>query len=66
MNHPKLQDNGKKARKLFSEGLLEGWEDIKEVLYYQGLSYISKVIHSELLSRHYDNLFAGYFSMEKT
>ena len=34
MRLSKLQNNDKKAKKLRSEELLEGWEDIKEVLYY--------------------------------
>ncbi len=29
-----LQDDEKEVKKLRSEGLLEGWEDIKEILYY--------------------------------
>ncbi len=52
--------------KLSSEGLLEGWEDIEQVLYYQGLLYVPRVIRSKLISRHHNNLFAGNFGMEKT
>ncbi len=37
---PELQDDDKDAMKLRSEGLPEGWEDIKQVLYYQGLPYV--------------------------
>ncbi len=61
-----LRDDNKEAKKLRSERLLEGWEDIEQVLYYQGLLYIPKVIHSELISRHHDNPFAGHFGIEKT
>ncbi len=46
-----LQNDDKKAMKLRSEGLPEGWEDIEQVLHYQGLLYIPKVIHSELISK---------------
>lgn len=61
-----LQDDDKEAKKLKSQGLLEGWKDIKEVLYYQGFRYIPKVIHSELISRHYNNPLIGHFGIEKT
>ncbi len=46
--------------------IVEGWEDIKEVLNYQDLPYVLKVIYSELISRHYNNPLAGYFGREKT
>lgn len=62
---PELQDDNKEAKKLRSKRLLEVWEDIKEVLHYQSLLYIPKVIYSELISRHHDNLFAGHFDIEK-
>ncbi len=52
--------------KLTAEGLSEGWEDIEQVLYYQGFLYVPKVIRSELISRHHDNPFAGHFGIEKT
>ncbi len=52
--------------KLRLEVLPEGWEDIEQVLYYQGLSYVPKVIRLELISRHHDDPLAGYFSIEKT
>ena len=48
-----------------SEGLSEGWEDIKQVLHYQGLSYVPKVIRSELISRHHDDSLVGHFAIEK-
>ncbi len=62
----KLQDDVKQSIKLRSKGLLEGWEDIEQVFYYQGLLYISKVIRSELISRYHDNRQAGHFGIEKT
>ncbi len=61
-----LQDDDKKAKKLRSEGLPEGWEDIEQVLHYQGLPYVPKVIRSELISRHHDNPLVGHFGIEKT
>ncbi len=66
MKFPELQDDSKEAKKLRSEGLLEGWEDIKQVLHYYGLPYIPKVIRSELISRHHDDLLAGHFGIKKT
>ena len=66
MRLPELQDNNKKAKKLRSKRLPEGWEDIKHVLYYQSFSYILKVIRSELISRHYNNPHASHFGIEKT
>lgn len=56
-----LQDNGKKTEKLMSKGqqLAKGLENIKQVLNYQGLSYVSKVIHLELISRHHDTFPIG-------
>ncbi len=61
-----MQDDDKEAMKLRSEGLPEGWEDIEQVLYYQSLLYIPKVIYSELISRYHNDLLAGYFGIEKT
>ncbi len=66
MRFSKLQDDNKKAKKLRSEKLLEGWKNIKEVLYDQGFLYVSKTIRSELISRHYNNLFINHFGKEKT
>ncbi len=66
MRFPELQDDDKEAMKLRSEGLSEGWEDIEQVLHYQGLPYVTKVIRSELISRHHDDPLGGYFGIEKT
>ncbi len=65
MRLPKLQDNDKEAIKLRSSGRLEGWENIKQVLYYQCLLYVLKVIRSELISRHYNDLFVDHFGIER-
>ncbi len=61
-----LQDNNKEAKKLKSERLLEDWENIKQVLHYQGLPYVLKVICSELINTHHNKPFAGHFGIEKT
>ncbi len=57
MRLPEFQDDNKEIKKLSSEGRLEGWKDIGEVLHYQGLLYISKVICLKLISRYHNNLF---------
>ncbi len=61
-----LQDDNREAIKLRSERLSEGWEDIKQVLHYQGLLYIPKVIRLELISMYHDDPLAGHFGIEKT
>ena len=61
----KLADNHKEAKKLHSKRLPKGWEDIEEVLYYEGLTYVLKVICSELISKHHDNPLVGYFGIKK-
>ncbi len=66
MRLPELQDNDKEAMKLRSKRLSEGWEDIEQVLHYQGLPYVPKVIRSKLISRHHNDSLAGHFGIEKT
>ncbi len=61
-----LQDDDKEAMKLRSEGLPGACEDIKQVLHYQGLPYVPKVIRSELISRHHDNPLVVHFNIKKT
>ncbi len=64
---PELQDDNKEAKKLKSEQVLpEGWEDIEQVLHYQGLPYVPKVICSERISRHPNNPLTSHFGIEKT
>ncbi len=65
MRLPELQDDNKEAMKLRSEGLSEDWEDIEQVLHYQGLLYVPKVICSELIIRHYNDPLAGHFGIKK-
>ncbi len=66
MKLPELRDEDKEAKKLRSEGLLEGWEDIKQTLYYQSLPYVPKVIRSELISKHHNDPLTAHFGIEKT
>lgn len=67
MRLSELQDNDKETKKLRSAELLpEGYKDIKEVLHYQGLSYVPKVICAQLISRHHDNFLVSHFKIKKT
>ena len=61
-----LQDNNDQARKLQAADLPEEWEDIKGVLQYGGLFYISEIIWLELISQHHDNPLVGHFGIDKT
>ena len=60
-----LQETDSKAQELRQQS----WKSYKEVdsmFHYQGLSFIPKIIRVKLISRHHDDLLAGYFSIEKT
>ena len=60
-----LQEENVQAQKIRAEKC-EKWEDSKGVLYHQGLLYVSELIRTKLISRHHDDLLAGYFGIEKT
>ncbi len=67
MRLSELEDDNKKAKKkLRSKGLPKVWEDLKEVFHYEDLLFVPKVICLELISKHHNNLLAGYFDIEKT
>ena len=36
------------------------------MLYYQGLTYVPKIIQTELIRRHYNNPLAGHYGIKKT
>ena len=44
----------------------DGWEDVKGVLQYHDLPYVSEIICSKVISRHHNDLFAGHFGIDKT
>lgn len=44
----------------------EDWEDINEMLYFQYLLYVPKIINIDLISRHHDNPLAGHLGIKKT
>lgn len=63
----KLQKNDNKVKALgfFATGFLKSWENNKRVFQYQNLSYIPEIIRSQLISCHYNDLFAKYFEIAK-
>ncbi len=62
-----LQANNQQAKEIKVKGIIKkDWEDINELLYFQGLLYISKIIYIELISQYYNNPLVGHFRIEKT
>lgn len=49
------------AKKFRARKLSKNQKNVKRVLYYQDLSYISKLICSKLISYHHNNFLASYF-----
>ena len=62
----KLQVEDDHACKLRAEQLVKDWQDIDNMLHHQSLSYISQIIQTKFISRHYDNPLVGHFRIEKT
>lgn len=47
--------------------LKDGYEvDADEVLHWESLPYMSKIIRTELISRHHGNSLVSYFGIENT
>ena len=42
------------GKRRLSPEMLDSWEDVKEVVHHQGLSYVPEIIWTELTSRHHD------------
>ena len=61
-----LQAEDGQAQKIRVEKLGRNWEDSDRILHHQGLLYISEIIRTELISRHYDEPLTGHFGIEKT
>ena len=62
-----LQQKNKKGKRLRgSKGLPEDWKDVERVLQYQRFLYVPEIIRSNVISRHYDDLLAGHFGIDKT
>ena len=60
-----LQETDSKAQELRQQKA-DGYEKIDEILHYQGLPFVPKVIQTELISRYHNDLLAGHFVIEKT
>ena len=60
-----LQEANSKAQEL-EEKKAYSYEKIDEIFQYQGFLFVPKVIKTELISSHHNNLLAGYFGIKKT
>ena len=61
------QDEDDQARKVRTkQSGNANWQDVKGILYHQGLLYILEIIRMKLISKHHDNPLAGHFRIEKT
>ena len=60
-----LQESDEEARRIRAEGL-NRYEELDGVLYHQGLPFVPEAIRTEIISRHHDDLLAGYFGIDKT
>ena len=62
-----LQETNSEAQELRQQELRDGpYQDINEVLHYQGLFFMPKAIWMELIRRHHDDPLAGHFGIKKT
>ena len=61
-----LQNRDKEAKKLRAACLPEKWEDIKRVVQYRRLPYVSEIIRSKVIICHHDDSLAGHFGIDKT
>lgn len=53
------------TQKIREQGLKEGWEEIEEMVHREDLLYISEIIYTKLISRHYDNSLIDHLSINK-
>ena len=61
-----LQELDNKAQKLkATEKLQKSCTDMNRVLHHQELPFVSKIILTELISRHHNNPLARYFGINK-
>lgn len=55
------------AREIKEQALKNGLEeDDDEMLYREGVLYVSEIIKTEPISRHHNDLPVGYFGIKKT
>lgn len=62
---PELQKSNPATKEL-KKDLLEDWEDMESILYYQDFSYNPEIVCFKMISCHHNNLLAGYFRIKKT
>ncbi len=64
---PELQAEDQEAQRVREQGLKDDWEENADgILCHQSLPYMPEIIKTELISRHHDDLLAGYFGINKT
>lgn len=61
----KLQKLDKKVWKIRVKGLKISYEEVEDVLHYQGLPFMPKVIQTKFISQHYNNSLASHFDINK-
>ena len=61
-----LQETNSEVQKLRATELQEGWEEVDGVFHHQWLPYVPKIVRSEVISRHHDNLLVGHLGIDKT
>ena len=61
-----LQESDNKAQKIRAKRSKDDYEEVDGVLHHQGLLFVLEAIRTELISRHYDDLFARHFGIDKT
>ena len=67
MRLTELQADDQQAKEIRSEGTMkEGWEEIDEVLHFQGLPYIPEIICIELINWHNDDPLGSHYGIKKT
>ena len=63
----KLQELDNEVWKIRAAKMLQDeYKEVDEVLHYQGLLFISKIIWIELISWFHNNLLLGHFGIDKT
>ena len=62
---PKLQDKDEEAKALRAVGFPKDWKDVERVLEYRGLPYVPEIIHSKVISRHYNDSLTRHFGIDK-
>lgn len=61
-----LYECNKKAQRIKLDDLSKNYKKIQEVIHYQGLSFISKIIGTEIINWHPNKPLIGHFGTNKT